>query len=357
MAKMPFWRVALLPVSWLYGAILRLRHALYDTGLFKSTRPGIPTIAIGNLALGGTGKTPMMELVLSILDGLGPIATLSRGYGRSGGTFHEVFADDLAQRSGDEPVQVKRKFAEARVFVGVDRAASIEVIMQEVPDVKAVVLDDAVQHRALDAGLNIILTTWQRPWCDDALVPVGRLRDLPSRSSAAQIVVVTKCPDLPAPAEQERWRERLRLREGQDLYFAGIEYTEPMLDMAGDRPTRMPGDKGTDSYLLFTGIADAQPLVDHLKVGHKVEHIAFPDHHAFTRSDLDGLAARYATFAAGPKMLITTEKDIARLGSAAGTPLEGIPLATIGMKTVILNEPQRFAQLIRRHVATHTAHS
>lgn len=354
---MPFSRVALLPISWLYGAALRIRHALYDMGLLRSQRPSVTTIAIGNLALGGTGKTPMLELVLRSLEGLGPLVTLSRGYGRRSDDIHEVTALDTAQRSGDEPLQVKRNFPDARVFVGADRVTAIGIIRREVPDVRVVVLDDALQHRALDAGLNILLTTWQRPWCDDTLLPSGRLRDLPSRSKAAQIVVVTKCPGLPAPDEQKRWRERLRLHDGQDLFFAGIMYEEPRITASGDRSSGRASDWRTADLLLFTGIADAQPLVDYLKADHRMEHIAFRDHHAFTSAELDGLAARYATFAAGPKMLITTEKDAARLGSTTGTPLEGIPLATIGMKTVILNEPQRFAELIRRHVATHTAHS
>jgi tetraacyldisaccharide 4'-kinase len=347
-------RIVLAPPAWLYGAGLRIRHALYDAGLFRSVRPSLPTIAIGNLALGGTGKTPMLELVLRLLEGALPLATLSRGYGRKGTGFHEVEAGDSFERSGDEPVQVKRKFPEARVFVGADRVGAIERIQREVPDVKAVVLDDALQHRRLDAGLNILLTTWQRPWFTDALLPAGRLRDLPSRRKAARIVVVTKCPALPSPAEREQWRERLRLSDAQELFFAGIVY-EP-LSVASSELSGEAGQPPTDNCLLFTGIENPQPLLGHLRQHATVEHIAFPDHHAFTHADLARIAHRYATFAPGPKTLVTTEKDAARLGPCKGTPLEGLPLATIGMRAVILNEPERFAQLIRDHVATHPAH-
>jgi len=346
-------RTLLTPLAWLYGAVLLIRHALYDAGVLKTERPTVPTIAIGNLALGGTGKTPMLELVLRTLTGVAPLATLSRGYGRTGTDTREVRGTDTAAQSGDEPLQVKRKFPEARVFVGADRVGAIKQIQRDVPSVRAVVLDDALQHRGLDASLNILLTTWQRPWCDDALLPAGRLRDLPSRRKAARIVVVTKCPALPSVEEQKQWRERLRLNAGQELFFAGIEYED--LRWAIESNTQ-PGSNiqpSTGELLLFTGIEDPQPLIDHLQQSASVAHIGFPDHHAFTRDDLERIAKRYATFAAGPKTLVTTEKDAARLGSLKGTPLEGLPLATIGMRAVILNEPERFAELIRRHVEPH----
>lgn len=353
-------RILLAPFAWLYGAVLRVRHLLFDAGVLKSVRPAVPTIAIGNLALGGTGKTPMLELVLHTLAGMKPLATLSRGYGRTGTDIREVQATDTAAQSGDEPLQVKRKFPEARVFVGADRVGAIEQIQRAVVGVKAVVLDDALQHRRLDAGLNILLTTWQRPWCYDALVPAGRLRDLPSRRKAAQIVVVTKCPALPSPEEQKQWRERLRLSDAQELFFAGIEYEELQLEVEGWRlevgNNPQPSinlQPPTGQLLLFTGIENPQPLIDHLQRSATVEHLAFPDHHAFTRTDLKRIAERYATFAPGPKTLVTTEKDAARLGALKGTPLEALPLATIGIRAVILNELERFAELIRRHVGPH----
>ncbi len=353
---MVFRRIALAPSAWLYGLVLWLRHALYDASLLRSVRPSVPTIAIGNLALGGTGKTPMLELVLRMLRGTTPIATLSRGYGRVGGDIHEVRAGDTAERSGDEPVQVKLKFPEAHVFVGADRIEAIDQIQREVPGVKAVVLDDALQHRQLDAGLMILLTTWQRPWCDDALLPAGRLRDLPSRRKAAHIVVVTKCPTLPSAQEQAKWRARLRLTGRQELFFAGIEYDELRVT-GGDNPQSLFDlHSSNTSLLLFTGIADPQPLLEQLRKTSTVEHLAFADHHAFTRAELERIAQRYATFAPGPKTLVTTEKDAARLGSLKGTPLENLPLATIGMRAVILNDLERFSEHIRRHVGPHQAH-
>ncbi|MCB0769808.1 MAG: tetraacyldisaccharide 4'-kinase [Flavobacteriales bacterium] len=348
-------RVLFFPYTMWHGLVLTIRHALYDRGYLKTTRPSVPTIAVGNLSLGGTGKTPMLELVLRILGNTRPIAALSRGYGRKSTDIHEVEATDTAEISGDEPVQVKKKFPDVSIFVGADRVKAIEQIHATIPEIKAVVLDDALQHRKLNAGMNILLTTWARPFCDDALVPAGTLRDLRSRACVAELVVVTKCPVVPKADEQGNWRTRLGLRGSQALFFAGIEYDEPKWypDREGPVPT------GQDvCALLFTGIADPAPLVMHARsMFGAVEHMAFPDHHTFSTLDLGGLAARYANFAPGPKILITTEKDAARLRTVlAGSPIADLPLAVIGMRAVILNEPERFADIIRHHVEPHPTH-
>ncbi len=350
-------RLLLLPFSWLYGGVLLCRHALYDAGMLRSTRPTIPTIVIGNLALGGTGKTPMLENVLDLLGAGASLATLSRGYGRKGTECREVMAKDRVEDVGDEPLQTKSKHPQVRVFVGADRVQAIATIRAQAPGVKAILLDDAFQHRRLNASLNVLLTTFQRPWPTDQLLPAGRLRDLPGRSKAAQVVVVTKCPGSPSAAEQARWRERLGLRAQQELFFTGITYAEPVA-LHGD-PAGVDGPPTAISCLLFTGIADPGPLVEHVRAHYAtVEHVAFGDHHPFSKADLDHLAKRYATFAPGPKMLITTEKDAVRLRSViAGSPLEHLPLRVIGMRAVVLNEPERFSALIRDHVATYPAHS
>jgi tetraacyldisaccharide 4'-kinase len=175
------------------------------------------------------------------------------------------------------------------------------------------------------------------------------------------VVIVTKCPHLPQASEQERWRRELGLRAEQALFFSGIEYADAApvasthrVDLPGAAQEQQPP---TENLLLITGIADPSPLVEHLRSRcQTLEHAAFPDHHRFTAADLQSLATRYANFAAGPKMLVTTEKDAMRLlPLIEGSPLQGLPLAVIPMKAVILNEPERFAALIRDHVATHPA--
>ncbi|MBK9077134.1 MAG: tetraacyldisaccharide 4'-kinase [Flavobacteriales bacterium] len=348
-------RLLLWPATAVYGGILHLRHALYDRGLLTSTRPTVPTIAVGNLSLGGTGKTPHVELILRSLEGFSPLATLSRGYGRKGTGFQEVLSDDTAAKSGDEPLQIARKFPQVRVFVGADRVNAVAAITAKVPDVKAVVLDDALQHRSLNAGLNILLTTWTKPFSNDALLPAGTLRDLRGRARAAGMVIVTKCPGPPNAVEQQKWRTRLHLKPEQVLYFSAIAYDAPnwLLPTEG----YVPVGQGV-SALLFTGIADPDPLAMHARtLWGRVDHLAFPDHHPFSPSDLRRLAGLFSSFAADPKVLVTTEKDAMRLRSViAGSPLEGLPIAVIGMRVEILNEPEHFASLLRDHVDPHPAH-
>lgn len=347
----------LLPLSWLYVGILRLRHWLYDANLLKSTRPSVPTIVVGNLAFGGTGKTPHVELILRTLAGAGNMATLSRGYGRSGTQVLEVQSNMDAASVGDEPLQLKRKFLGVRVFVGADRTAALATIAQQVKDLRLVVLDDAFQHRRVQAGLNILLTTWAKPWNRDALVPAGTLRDVPSRSRAAQAVVVTKCPHSPSPAEQAQWRKDLQVLPGQALFFSGLRYAAPRVMSAAGTLTgevELAGKR----CLLVTGIANPAPFVEHVRsLGATPEHLCFPDHHAFTPADLRKAAERLATFAPGPELLVTTEKDAMRLlPHLHQGPLAKATIVVIGVEAVILNDHDRFTRLLHDHVGTHQAH-
>ncbi len=348
-------RLFLLPLSWLYALVLRLRHALHDGGLLKATEASVPSICVGNIALGGTGKTPHVELVLRTLLPGTALATLSRGYGRKATGFTEVQANDDPGTTGDEPLMLKRKFSGVRVFVGADRAAGAAAILAAMPEVQAIILDDALQHRAIKAGLNIVLTTWQRPWYKDHLLPAGNLRDIPYRARQADAVIVTKSPLSPTTEEQYRWRRRLGLRDAQALFFSGLEYAPPKY-IAGGQGAVPVGPQA--AALLFTGIADATPLAEHASsLFGTVRHLAFGDHHRFSKAELLGVADVFHSFAHGPKTLITTEKDAARLGDALHTgPLQGLPVAVIGIQAKILNEPHAFEALIRTHVATHPAH-
>lgn len=345
-------RILLYPFALLYGSILRVRHGLYDRGLLKSTVPGLPTIVIGNVALGGTGKTPHVELALRTLMDIGPLATLSRGYGRVGTRFHEVQREDDARVAGDEPLMLKRKFSGVRVFVDPHRVTGMDEIQRIAPEVKAVILDDAFQHRKLKADLNIVLTTWHKPWFKDALLPAGSLRDLPRRARCADAVVVTKCSSLPTADVQQQWREKLGLRAGQALFFSGLRYTAPR--SLHDSAAALPTGPGTSAFVL-TGIADPGLFVAHVRsLFENVEHMSFPDHHSFTEADQMRIARRFVSFAGLQKTLITTEKDAARLGPALiSGPLEDLPIAVIGVQAEILNEPHAFAALLRSHVATH----
>lgn len=358
---MSVFRTLLLPISWIYAMVLRLRHALYDHGILYSSGFRVPTVVVGNIALGGTGKTPHVELVLrtlmatSALEQQAPVATLSRGYGRKDTEIKEVERTSDPSEVGDEPLMLKRKFGGVRVFVGADRVKAMEAITARVPDTRAVVLDDALQHRAFKAGLNIVLTTWQRPWHKDHLLPAGNLRDLPYRAKQADAVIVTKSPLLPTTEEQYRWRRRLGLRDAQALFFSGLEYASPKY-IAGGQGAVPTGPQA--AALLVTGIADAALLAAHARsLFGTLRHLSFGDHHHFRTADLQRMADVFHSFAHGQKTLITTEKDAARLGGALLTgPLQDLPVAVIEVQARILNEPHAFEALIRSHVATHPAH-
>ena len=235
------------------------------------------------------------------------------------------------------------------------RPGSQAAIRRAAPDVKAVVLDDAFQHRKLKGGLNMVLTTWQKPWSTDALLPAGTLRDLPSRARAADAVIVTKCPALPRAETQAQWRLQLHLRNDQPLFFSGLRYEAPR--SLHDPSQQVPTGKEASAFVL-TGIADPEVFVAHVRsLFGTVEHLAFPDHHVFTASDQMRIAKRFVSFAGLQKTLITTEKDAARLGTALiSGPMEDLPIAVIGVKAEILNEPHAFAALLRSHVATHPTH-
>jgi tetraacyldisaccharide 4'-kinase len=355
-------RLVLLPISWLFGLVLRIRHGLYDAGIFRTSEAAVPTIVVGNIALGGTGKTPHVELVLrTLLATTGPretpprVATLSRGYGRAGKDFHEVGPEDDSRLVGDEPLMLKRKYSGARVFVGADRAAAVKEIVARLPDVQAIVLDDALQHRAFKAGLYIALTTWQKPWHRDYLLPAGHLRDIPHRAREAQLVIVTKCPGLPTPKEQHHWRQRLRLRDAQALYFSNLEYGP--LRWASGQLGEVPSGPQTEA-LVFSGIADPTLFeAQAARLFGKTYTMRFADHHRFKKEELQRMADVFHSFAHDRKILITTEKDAARLGRSLHVgPLAGLPVAVIDVRATILNEPYRFEAQIRAHVATHPTH-
>lgn len=319
----------------------------------KTHRAQIPAIVIGNLELGGTGKTPHLEWVVRALEGSVPLATLSRGYGREGTTFHEVQATDTASRSGDEPLQIKHKFPGVRVFVGADRVQAITRIRALAPEIRAIVLDDAFQHRRLKAHFNILLTTWDRPWNRDALLPAGRLRDLPARAAAAQAVIVTKCPGIPDAPAMERWRNELGLLPHQELFFSVLEHA-PAKWLNNPEQWHLVPDGAEASALLVTGIARPAPLLEHVRRHWgRVEHMAFADHHAYTARDAARLAERYANFARQPGVLLTTEKDVPRLAPYIQGPLAQIPIAVVPVAVRILNQPERLHAQLRSLVGTH----
>ena len=307
-------RFLLLPFAILYGLGVRLRHFLYDRGWLSSKRYPFPILCVGNLAVGGTGKTPMVEYLVRLL-GQEQVAVLSRGYRRKTKGF--FLADDsaTAMTLGDEPYQYHRKFPRATVAVCESRQEGIERLLEN-PHFKYIILDDAFQHRKVQAGTNLLLTSYDKLYTQDFLLPVGSLRDIRGRARKAQIIIVTKCPEL-TQAEQEKIIQQLKPLPSQKVYFTSIAYSDRVYSHEDSQALK---DFIATPFTLVTGIANPTPLVDFLeKKGASFEHLAYSDHHHFSNRELELLRQKGC--------ILTTEKDYVRLEGALPT-LYYLPIET-----------------------------
>ena len=307
-------RFLLLPFAILYGLGVRLRHFLYDRGWLSSKRYPFPIVCVGNLAVGGTGKTPMVEYLVRLL-GQEQVAIPSRGYRRKTRGF--VLADDsaTAMTLGDEPYQYHRKFPRATVAVCESRQEGIERLLEN-PHFKYIILDDAFQHRKVQAETNLLLTSYDKLYTQDFLLPIGSLRDIRSRARKAQIIIVTKCPEL-TQAEQEKIIQQLKPLPSQKVYFTSIAYSDRVYSHEDSQALK---DFIATPFTLVTGIANPTPLVDFLeKQGASFEHLAYSDHHHFSNRELELLRQK--------GRILTTEKDYVRLEGALST-LYYLPIET-----------------------------
>ncbi|CAN5406147.1 tetraacyldisaccharide 4'-kinase [soil metagenome] len=295
-------RKLLLPFSLLYGGITSFRNFLYDKGIIDSHKFPIPVIAVGNLSTGGTGKTPMIEYLIDLLIPKYTIVTLSRGYGRKSKGYRVLNKDDHALTVGDEPLQFKLKYPQVVVAVDENRVRGVLNLMDEV-DPQVILLDDALQHRKIEAGLNILLTSFNNLYSNDAILPAGNLRETASGANRANIIVVTKCPTHLSAAEQEEIGKELRLEKRQKLFFSFIEYGAFFIN---EKVKITKAEISNRHILLVTGIAKPQPLLEHLqKEEIRFEHAQFPDHHNFTPKELNSISKA--------EVILTTEKDYVRL--------------------------------------------
>ena len=276
----------------------------------KAPGADVPTVCVGNITVGGTGKTPHTEMILRQLQALRPelgLAVLSRGYKRKSKGYQTVQADSTAAFAGDEPLQIKRKFPAVNVAVDKNRVEGCKKLVED--GAGMIVLDDAFQYKKLHASLNVVLVNYNRPIFEDHLLPFGRLRDLPARIADACVVIVSKCPHEMDPEEREEWRTSLHLREDQPLFFTTVDYDAPVPVWREEADPRYIYSK---TVILFTGIADDSALRAYLSDTYKiVDVLNFPDHHAYSKADMRSIAAavrKYPTAA-----LLTTEKDAVRV--------------------------------------------
>lgn len=295
-----------------------MRNKLFDRGWLRSKSFDVPVICVGNLAVGGTGKTPHTEYLVKLLQKNGVnVATLSRGYKRRSRGYVLADGKSNAWQIGDEPYQIKSKFPDARVAVDEDRCHGIDQLLKlEAPPVEAILLDDAFQHRYVKAGLNILLTDFHRLLCDDALLPAGRLREPASGMSRAQMVIVTKCPDGLKPTDFNIIAKRLHLYPHQQLYFSKFRYgmPTPLFPEKTDSRKVFSSLTGDEQVLLVTGIASPAPLLKEVEsYTRHVKLLAFDDHHDFTSKDLLQIKEQFLHLEEWRRLIITTEKDAARL--------------------------------------------
>lgn len=299
-------RYLLFPFSILYGCIIWVRNRLYDFHFLSSKSFSIPTIVIGNLAVGGTGKSPMTEFIAFHLQNNYKIAILSRGYGRNTKGFLIVEKDSSAMAVGDEPLQFKNKFPQLTVAVSEDRCTGIDKLKN---DHQIIILDDAYQHRKLSPLVNILLFDFQSFAKPMFVFPSGNFRDLLIEAKRAHIIAVTKCPANISIADQKLIEKKLRrYNKKAIIIFSSIDYLHP-INSIGDQV-----DLNDKDIILVTGIAKPQPLVDYIeKKAKSIIHLSFGDHHSFTSSDMEYILKTYHASASSNKILLTTEKDFQRL--------------------------------------------
>lgn len=290
-------RKILFPFSILYDGVTSLRNFLYNKGILKSIAFDIPVICVGNLSVGGTGKTPMIEHLIRLLKSDYKLAVLSRGYKRESQGFQWVSTSDTAKKVGDEPLQFKKKFPEITVAVDADRRRGINQLKE---NHHVILLDDAFQHRKVKPSFSILLTPYFDLYSHDLVLPAGNLRESSRNAKRADIVVVTKCPTILSTEEKETIRKTLHHKE---VYFSTIAYAETIKNIQQEESLTFFDKK---SFTLVTGIANSQPLVDFLLSKKFVfEHLNFPDHHHFTKKEIDFLSEK--------SWILTTEKDFMRL--------------------------------------------
>ncbi|WP_314314523.1 tetraacyldisaccharide 4'-kinase [Hoylesella marshii] len=307
------------PISWLYGLGVRFRNQLFEWGVLKSRSFDVPVIAVGNITVGGTGKTPHVEYLVKLLKKEAQVAVLSRGYKRKSRGYLLADADTRMQDIGDEPYQMHKKFENVYVAVDRNRCAGIEHLITDeaTKDTDVVLLDDAFQHRYVKPGLNILLVDYHRLIIYDRLLPAGQLREPKEGKLRADIVIVTKCPASLKPMEFRVLMKTLELYAYQDLYFTTLTYGR-MKTLFGNEEKALE-DLGKKTHvLLLTGIASPKQLTIDLEphCGDIVQ-MAFPDHHRFTKRDVERINERFAAMPS-PKIIITTEKDATRLSGLDG---------------------------------------
>ncbi len=313
------WKCLLAPAALLYKAGVTLRHRLFDWGVLKSERFDIPIICIGNITVGGTGKTPMAEMIIAYMSQMHRVALLSRGYGRRTKGYLEVQCNSHYRMVGDEPLQIKLKFPDIVVAVCEKRADGIRRIRADHPDVDLIIMDDGFQHRYVEPKINIVMIDATRPVQHDKMLPQGSLRDLPEQLHRAHYFIVTKCPERMAPIDRRILRKVLIQVAYQRVYFTRFESFMPQ-PLYADEASSEPLRHGAP-VIALSGIGNPRPFLQTLHARYDVvEEVTLDDHHVYKVRDMHALTERLAKHPGA--VIVTTEKDAVKMTNRAKVPAE-----------------------------------
>ncbi len=302
----------LIPLSWLYGLGVGIRNFGFEVGILKSRAFTVPIISVGNITVGGTGKTPHVEHLVRLLQENFRVAVLSRGYKRKTSGYQVATADTTVRDIGDEPQQMHQKFPDITIAVDNKRVRAIERLTADDPELDVILLDDAFQHRYVKPGINILLVDYHRLIIYDRLLPAGRLREPLSGKNRADIVIITKCPRGLKPMDFRVITRAMNLYPYQHLYFTTLDYQPLRPVFPTEAPAECPAT--CDAHvLLLTGIASPRQIIEDLAPTiPNLTTLSFPDHHNFRRKDIERINREFAALPS-PKLIITTEKDVVRL--------------------------------------------
>lgn len=340
-------RIFLFPFSLLYGIIVIIRNYLYKKNILKSVSFNLPIIAVGNLIVGGTGKSPMVEYLIALLKKKYTIATISRGYKRKTKGYVLAHPETSALEIGDEPMQFYSKFPDVSVAVGEERLEAIPQLLQDRPHTNVIVLDDAFQHRKIKPGFNILLTECSNLFTRDFYLPTGDLRDQPSSYKRADIIVVTKCQPFMSPDERVATIKEIKPLPHQHIFFTTIVYNQPYHILTHEmRPITF-----FDEVLLVTGIANTLPLKNYiLNQAKTYEEFSFSNHHIYSIDDLKEIRKRFDNLGVENKIIVTTEKDAVRLVKFKEELLD-LPVYVLPIQhRFLFGESQQFDNLVTQFI-------
>ena len=356
------WRTLLLPLSWLYGVVVWVRNSMFDSGLLKSTAFNLPVISVGNITVGGTGKTPHIEYLVELLKDQYRVATLSRGYKRKTRDFRLATISSTATEIGDEPLQIKKEYPDITVAVDRKRVHGVRNLMEKDPSIDLVLLDDAYQHRFIQPGFSILLIDYAHPVDQDFLLPAGMLREPARNRNRADMILVTRTPEHLKPIELRQYVNALGLTIRQHLFFTTMRYGKisPLFPIDPSRDMTWFKEQQA-AILLVTGIADPAPIKQFAQSNSQVvQTIQFPDHHFYSGKDMERIAGAYKELKRNNRevLILTTRKDAVKLQRCSPDNSLKRAIYSIQIHVQFLNNDKpNFDQQIRNYASSNKRNS